>query len=157
MQKVVSLLTNRFEMKLLGKTSYCIGLQIAHLPDGSKFLHQTGYTQKMLRRFDMDKANPLSVPMIGRSKTKDDPYYPCQEEEEEFKDRTRYLADVGALLYLATFTKPDISFTVSVLARHWRVVKHVFKYLRGTEDLGLHYVKKGFLYSEVVFNEVSND
>ena len=75
----------------------------------------------------------------------------CQEEEEEFTDRTRYLAAVGALLYLATFTRPDISFTVSVLARHsqkpsirhWRVVKHVFRYLRGTEDLGLHYVKTG--------------
>ena len=30
-KNVVSLLTNCFEMKLLGKTSYCIGLQIAHL------------------------------------------------------------------------------------------------------------------------------
>jgi len=87
--------------------------------------------------------------MIGRSSTKDDTYHRCQEEEEEFKDRTRYLADVGALLYLATFTRPDISFTASVLARHsqkppirhWRVVKHVFRYLRGTEDLRFHYVK----------------
>ena len=105
----------------------------------------------MLRKFDMDKANPLSAPMIGRSITKDDPYHPCQEEEEEFTDKTRYLAAVGALLCLATFTGLDISFTVSVLARHnhkpsmrhWRDVKHVFIYLRGTEDVGLHYVKIG--------------
>ena len=40
-KKVVSLLTNRFKMKLLGKTSYCIELQIVHLLDGSIFLHQT--------------------------------------------------------------------------------------------------------------------
>jgi hypothetical protein len=111
-------------MKLLGKTSYCIELQIAHLRDGSIFLHQMGYTQKMLRRFDMDKANSLSAPMIGRSNTKDDTYHPCQEEEEEFTDRNRYLAVVGALLYLATFTRPDISFDVSVSARHSKKTFH---------------------------------
>jgi hypothetical protein len=78
---VVNLLITQFEMKLLGKTSFCLGLQVTHLPDGSIFLHQTGYTQKLLKRFGMDKANPLSAPMMGRSKTSDDPYRPC--------DRTR--------------------------------------------------------------------
>jgi hypothetical protein len=92
---VVSLLITQFEMKLLGKTSFFIGLQVTHLPDGSIFLHQTGYTQKLLKRFGMDKANPLSAPMMGHSKTSDDPYRPCEEEEEEFYDRTRYLAAVG--------------------------------------------------------------
>ena len=114
---MVSLLTKRFEMKLLGKTSYCLGLQVAHLLDGSIFLHQTAYTQKVLKRFSMDKASPLSSPMIGRSRTKDDPFHPC-EEEEEYEDRTKYLGAVGALTYLSTFTRPDISFAVSVLARH---------------------------------------
>lgn len=93
-------------------------------------------------------ATPLSAPMIGRSKTGDDPYRPCEEEEEEV-DRQRYLAAVGALLYLATHTRPDISFAVSVLARHsckpthrhWQGIKHLMRYLRGTEDLGLHYTK----------------
>jgi hypothetical protein len=85
--------------------------------------------------------------MMGRSKTSDDPYHPCEEEEEEFYDRTLYLATVGALLYLSTFTPLDISFSISTLAqhsqkpamRHWNGVRHVFRYLRGTEDLGIHY------------------
>jgi hypothetical protein len=41
-----------------------------------------------LKRFGMDKSNPLAALMIGRSKTADDPYTPCEEEEEEFHDRT---------------------------------------------------------------------
>jgi hypothetical protein len=88
---------------------------------------------------------------MGRSKTADDPYSPCEEEEEEYHDRTQYLAAVGALLYLSTYTRPDISFSVSVLARHshrpsirhWNGVKHLLRYLRGTEDLGLLYTQGG--------------
>jgi hypothetical protein len=132
----MDLLTNQFEMKLLGKTSFCLGLQISHVP-GGVFLHQTTYTQKLLKRFGMDKSNPLAALMIGRSKTADDPYTACEEEEEEFHDRTQYLAVVGALLYLSTYTRPDISFAVSVLARHsqrpcirhWNGVKHLLRYL----------------------------
>lgn len=44
-------------------------------------------------------------------------------------------------------TRPDISFVVSLLARfsssptkrHWNGIKHIFRYLRGTVDLGLFY------------------
>ena len=66
----------------------------------------------------MDKSTLLAAPMIGRRKTADDPYKPYKEEEEEFHDKIHYLAAVDALLYLSTFTHPDISFVVSVLARH---------------------------------------
>ena len=34
----------------------------------------------------MDQASPVAAPMIGRSKTNDDPYQP-REEEEEVIDR----------------------------------------------------------------------
>jgi hypothetical protein len=64
-QHAVKLLTNQFEMKVLGKTTFCLGLQLSHLPGGGIFLHQTTYTQKLLRRFGMDKSNPLAAPMIG--------------------------------------------------------------------------------------------
>ena len=119
-QHAIALLTDQFEMKLLGRTSFCLGLQLTHIRGGGIFLHQTTYTQKLLKRFGMDKAKfPLSAPMIGRSKTSDDPYAPYkEEEEEEFHNRTQYLAAMGALLYLSTYTRPDISFAVSVLARH---------------------------------------
>ena len=61
----------------------------------------------------------------------------------------QYLAVVGPILYLATNTRPDISFVVSVLAhhsqkstsRHWQGLKHLMRYLRGMEDLGLHFRK----------------
>ena len=143
-----TLLTAKFQMKFLGPTTLCLGLQVKHLRDGSLFLHQTAYTQRVLKRFNMDQAHPLSTPLMGRSKTNEDPYFPCEEEEEEL-DKPRYFVVVGALLYLATYTRLDISFAVSVLSRHsqrptsrhWAGVKHLLRYLRGTKDLGLHYTR----------------
>ena len=49
-----------------------------------------------------------------------------------------YLGAVGALMYLATFSRPDIAYDVGVLARfnaypglaHWNAVKHLFHYLK---------------------------
>ena len=81
--RAMSLLTTQFEMKLSGKTTLCLGLQVAHLPDGSIFLHQTTYIQNLLKKFYMDQANSLFASMVGRSRTFDDPYRPCEEEEEE--------------------------------------------------------------------------
>jgi len=148
-KEVEGILTKHFEMKILGRTTFCIGLQIKHFADGSILLHQQTYTRKLLRTFNMENANALSAPMIGKSKTEDDPYRPAEPEEEEV-EKHQYLAAVGALLHLATNTRPDISFAVSVLAchnqrptiRHWQGVKHLLRYLRGTEDLGLHF-KRG--------------
>jgi len=45
------------------------------------------YTYKLLKRFGMDKSNPLAAPMIGCSKTAEDPYTPCKEEEEQFSNK----------------------------------------------------------------------
>ena len=67
-------------------------------------------------------------------------------------DKIPYLSAVGTLQYLATLTRPDISFTVGVLARfksnpgiqHWNTVKHLFCYLKGTLDYKLVYVPTDF-------------
>jgi hypothetical protein len=58
-----------------------------------------------------------------------------------------YISAVGSLLYLATSTRPDISYAVGVLSHftsnpgpaHWKTVKHLFHYLKGTADLHLVY------------------
>ena len=65
----------------------------------------------------MNDAHPLSTPMVGRSTNGDDPYRPC-EEEKTLSEQYPYLIAIGALLYLATSTRPDIAFAISILARH---------------------------------------
>ena len=47
----------------LGKNKFCLGLQIEHLL-ARIFVHQSSYTEKILKYFNMDKAHPLSTPMV---------------------------------------------------------------------------------------------
>ena len=53
-------------MKDLENTKLCLGLQIKYLTNGI-FVHQSAYTKKVLKRFYMDGAHPLSTPMVVRS------------------------------------------------------------------------------------------
>ena len=69
-----NILTRKFDIKFLGPTSFCLGLQIHYVPNEGILLHQEAYVNKILKEFQMDKANPLAAPMIGRSKTNEDPY-----------------------------------------------------------------------------------
>jgi hypothetical protein len=134
-------------MKDLGKTKFCLGLQIEHFQNGI-FVHQSTYTEKVLKHFYMEKAHPLSTPMVVRSlDVKNDPFRPQEDDEEILGFEVPYLSAIGALMYLGNCTRPDIAFSVNLLARyssaptrrHWNGVKHVLRYLRGTTDMGLFY------------------
>ena len=142
-------LKKEFEMKDLGKTRYCLGLQIEYFSNGI-FVHQSTYTEIVLKRFYMDKAHPLNSPMIVRSLEVDkDPFRPKEENEKLLGPEVPYLSAIGALMYLANCTRPDIAFSVNLLARyssaptlrHWNRVKHLLRYLRGTSDMGSFILK----------------
>ena len=64
--RIAKYLKKEFEMKDLEKTKFCFSLQIKHFPIGV-LVYQSAYTKKILKRFHMNKANPLSSPMIVRS------------------------------------------------------------------------------------------
>jgi hypothetical protein len=68
-----TLLTIQFDMKLLGKTSFYLGLYIQHFPNGI-FLYQQAYIRKLLQYFQMDQADVLAASIIGRSCSDDDRY-----------------------------------------------------------------------------------
>ena len=56
-------LKTEFEMKDLGQTKFCLGLQLEHIPSGI-FVYQAAYIEKNLEKFNMDKAHPTKTPMI---------------------------------------------------------------------------------------------
>ena len=98
----------------------------------------------------MDKAYPSKNPMFVCALEIDKDTFRLREEGEEvLGPEFPYLSAIGALMYLANSTRPDIAFAVNLLARHsaaptkrhWTGVKNIFRYLQGTADLGLFYRK----------------
>nr|GEV11862.1 retrovirus-related Pol polyprotein from transposon TNT 1-94 [Tanacetum cinerariifolium] len=79
--------------------------------------------------------------MVDKSKLDEDP-------QGKVVDPTHYLGMVGTLMYL-TASRPNLTFVVCMYARyqakptgkHLHAVKRIFKYLRGTFNRGLWYLK----------------
>ena len=69
-------------MKDLGKTKFCLGLQLEYINDGI-LVYQMSYTEKVLKRFNMADSHPLSIPMVVRSLGLDtDPFRPKMDGED---------------------------------------------------------------------------
>ncbi|GJS22708.1 hypothetical protein Tco_0451340 [Tanacetum coccineum] len=92
-------------------------------------------------KFGMDSCNPVDTPMVDRLKLDEDPLgIPV--------DQTRFSSMVGSLMYL-TASRPDLVFAICMCARyqasptkkHLEALKRVFRYLRGTINWGLWYLK----------------
>ena len=82
-------------------------------------IHQEAYIAKVLQKFYMDKSHPLSTSMVVRSlDVNKDTFRPKENDEELLGPKVPYLSAIGALMYLANYTRPDVSFGVNLLARH---------------------------------------
>ncbi|KAJ9538540.1 hypothetical protein OSB04_031273 [Centaurea solstitialis] len=70
-----------------------------------------------------------------------DHFRPPTADEDILGPEVPYLSAIGALMFLVGHTRPDISFSLNLLAkRHWNGVKQIFRYLQGTKDLDAGYL-----------------
>jgi hypothetical protein len=81
------------------------------------------------------------------SPTRYDPSVILHKNKKEPTDQLKYSQIIGSLMYLASATRPDISFAVSKLSRfmsnpgidHWHAFERVMRYICGTMSYGIHY------------------
>jgi hypothetical protein len=96
----------------------------------------------MLKRFQLEDCKPVSTPMTVGCKL-------SKEYESKSVYPKHYRSMIGSLLYV-TASRPDVKQAVGMVARfqaalkesHVQTVKTIFKYLKGTIDLGLWYPSK---------------
>lgn len=137
---VKEMLKSKFRMKDLGKLTHFLGIDFEQSADWVK-MSQCKYVQKLLERFDMSNCKPRTTPSEQRLDYRDD--------AELMDDVKKYREAVGSLIYLATCTRPDLSFVVSKLSQYftkptielWTTVKHVLRYLKGTQNKELCFKK----------------
>ena len=108
-------------------------------------LSQSFYIKVMLEKFEMSESNPALTPMETHFKIDHDKDIMSPEEIDEMKN-VPYREAIGSLMYLMVSTRPNIAYAISVLSRysacpsrrHWKAVKRVFRYLKGTMYLSLN-------------------
>lgn len=126
-----------FEVKTCSLRNF-VGVEIQKY-DKYIFIHQSIYVEKLLNKFNMYNCKPNSIPV--------DPHMKLEKGEGETEQNIPYREAVGSLMHLATVSRPDISFAVSLVSRflncynetHWNAVKKILKYLKETKDYGLCY------------------
>jgi hypothetical protein len=132
-------LSNNFEMKDLGEVDVIFNIKLLREGNGGITLVQSQYVEKVLSRFGYRECETAPTPC--------DPSKLLKKNRRISRDQLRYSQIIGSLMYLASPTRPNISFVVSKLSRfvsnsgndHWRALERVLRYLKGTMSLGIHY------------------
>ncbi|KAI3692747.1 hypothetical protein L6452_32569 [Arctium lappa] len=135
-----NLMVSRFQMNLMGEMNFFLGLQVKQFSTGI-FINQSKYIREIIRKFQMENTKPIGTPMAPETKIGTDP-------SGKAVDIRTYRGMIGSLMYL-TSSRPDIMFSTCLCARyqanpkeiHLTAVKRIFRYLKGTADLGLWYPK----------------
>lgn len=164
MSRIKKALSEKFKLKDLGEMNHFLGVKVVQDPKEEViWIGQPLYTDSILEKFGMSDAKPISTPVAVNTKLM------LGTEDSEYFDKPTYQSAVGCLLYLATKTRPDITFAVSQVARftsnptqqHWTAVKRIFRYLKGTSHYGLVYRKgdstKIYGYSDADWGGDCND
>lgn len=145
--ETIAELSRRFKLRDLGPTSFLLGIHITRDWDKHTIsLSQRQYVVDMLEKFNHGNCSPVQTPMEPGLRLSAS-MGATTEEDKALMATVPYLSAVGAMMYLACTTRPDIANAVGVLARfsanpgpaHWKAVKHLFRYLQGTKDLKLVY------------------
>ena len=134
------LMTDRFEMSMMGEMKFFLGFEIKQLREGT-FINQAKYLQDMLKRFKMTEMKGVATPMVTKCHLALDP-------NGKEVDQKVYRSMIGSLLYLCA-SRPDIVLSVGVCARyqaspkesHMIALKRIFRYLVDTPRYGIWYPK----------------
>ena len=131
-----------FDMSDLGCMKYFLGVEVMQSSVGV-FISQRKYANEILERFGMEHCKPVKNPIVPGNRL-------AKGEGGTKIDSTTYKQMVGSLMYL-TATRPNLMYVVSLIAHfieaptmlHQQAVKRMFRYLKGTTELGIFYKKGG--------------
>ena len=150
MDRFAAELGQKFKLKDMGDTEYYMGCHITRNRKARELkLDQHLYVESMVKRFDVKKATKIpaasGVPTLSKA---DEPRNP---EEKEGMRKFPYREAVGALMWTAMVTRPDIACAVRAVARFWedpgpahkKAVMKILQYLLHTKEWGITYGGQG--------------
>lgn len=141
--KVISFINDvckTFKCSDISNLRYFLGLDCIIKGD-SLILFQQNYIKEVLKKHGYKNARPTKIPMLLSIKL-------TPEMGDCLPDATIYKSMVG-LLHHVTLTRPHLSYPIRQICQYLynlkkgllMVVKRIFRYLRGIENLGLRITK----------------
>ena len=104
-------------------------------------MHQSKYTTKCIERFDKLNVRRFNTLVISNLKLQ-------KSDKQASADEIKlYQQQIGALIYLAIKTRPDIIFGVNLCSRfisnlgkeYWNALERIWGYLVNSPNLGICY------------------
>jgi hypothetical protein len=134
---------SKFPIQDLGPLKWFVGIAYKKLRDGSLLATQEAYIDKYLDKLGLSKVKQHKVPMDADFKVYESDL--CSNPSSEMVQK--YREKIGGLIWLQTWTRPDISYPVNFLARFtlccspklMKAVDNVWGYLRFTRALGIRF------------------
>lgn len=107
--------------------------------NNSIVISQKQYIKHIINKFNMSEANPCSTPA--------DNNVSLMKNVIENVTNFPYREAVGALMFLSTVSRPDISYSLNIVSRylnnpskdHVNAVKRIIRYLIKTLDICINY------------------
>ena len=131
-------------MKNLGMTKKILGIEILRNKKPSKlYLSQKGYIEKVLHRFNMQNVKPVNTPLVAHFRLSY-ALSPQLDDDVHYMSRIPYSSAMGSLMYAMVCSCPDLSYVVKRYManpgkEHWKEVQWIFRYLRDSIDVCLHF------------------
>ncbi|GKC75273.1 retrovirus-related pol polyprotein from transposon TNT 1-94 [Tanacetum coccineum] len=105
------------------------------------FINQSKLSSEIVKKYGLLTTTSVGTPLVEKSKLDED-------LQGKPVDATLYRGMIGSLMYL-TSSRPDLIYAVCLCARyqekptekHLQAVKRIFRYLKGTINMGLWYSK----------------
>ncbi|KAL7278428.1 hypothetical protein ACG7TL_007425 [Trametes sanguinea] len=143
-------LSARYKLSSGGELKFMLGVSISRdRENGTMRLSQRAYAERVLERFSLVDCNPVTTPLEPGSKLAAEAGVATEGEIREM-ETIPYREALGAIMYLAVATRPDLSHPVQLLSRfmgnpsyaQWKGLKRVLRYIKGTLDYGITYYGK---------------
>ena len=148
--------TARFDMTDCGELKHYLNVRITRTGEYIA-MDQTAFCDSILEKFaswmgPATKTRKYPLPGDASDRLFQGRDEDLCEEQWEYVRNFPYKQIVGAVLYLAMHTRPDIAYAVGVLARHasnptyqsCQLAVHLLQYLRRTSTLGIRFTGMSF-------------
>ena len=137
LEKLLDDMKSKYELKIQHNPVTILGIDVQYDRANHRlFLSQTSYIQTAALKFKVETSRPYSTPMEAGFASF------AQSEDVTLPKDTPYRGIIGTLLHVSRMSRPDILFSVNLLARkmaapmvkHWNAAKRILSYLYHTRN-----------------------